>query len=38
MTKIWLSLAAIGTELLVLGWAVGSHALDWMSSGVTVGQ
>jgi hypothetical protein len=38
MTKIWFALAAIGTELLVMGWLVGSRALDWIASGLTLGQ
>jgi hypothetical protein len=35
--KIWLALAALGVEALVLTWAVGAHVWDW-SGGVLLGQ
>ena len=36
--KIWLALAAIAAEMLMLVWMVGSHGVDWLMSGVLFGR
>jgi hypothetical protein len=38
MVKIWAGLVAVGAEVAFLFWVVGSHAFEWMTSGLTLGQ
>jgi hypothetical protein len=38
VTKIWLGLLAVVVELLVLGWLVGTHTVDWVVSGLGMGR
>jgi hypothetical protein len=38
VVKIWLGLLSVGVELLVLGWLVGTHTVDWLVSGLRLGQ
>jgi hypothetical protein len=38
VVKIWLGLLSVGVELLVLGWLVGTHTVDWSVSGLRLGQ
>lgn len=38
VAKIWLGLLALGVELLVLGWLVSTHAVDWLVSGLRLVQ
>jgi hypothetical protein len=35
--KIWLALAALGIEAVVLAWLVGMHVWSWVG-GVVIGQ
>jgi hypothetical protein len=35
MQKIWLGLAVLAAEAVVLMWLVGGHALQWFTSGLT---
>jgi len=37
VAKIWLGLLAVVVELLVLGWLVGTHTVDWLVSGLGMG-
>ena len=36
--KIWLALAAIAAEMTTVVWMVGSHGVEWLSSGVLFGR
>ena len=38
VVKIWLGLLVVGVELLMLGWLVGTHTVDWLVSGLRLGQ
>ena len=38
VAKIWLGLLALGVELLVLGRLVGADTVDWLVSGLRLGQ
>jgi hypothetical protein len=38
VAKIWLGLLVVGVELLMLGWLVGTHIVDWLISGLSLGQ
>jgi hypothetical protein len=35
MHKIWLGLAVLAAEAVVLVWLVGGHVLQWFTSGLT---
>jgi hypothetical protein len=37
VVKIWLGLLVVGVELLMLGWLVGTHTVDWLVSGLRLG-
>jgi hypothetical protein len=34
MVKIWAAVAAVAVELVALAWVAGSHAVEWMTSGL----
>jgi hypothetical protein len=34
MHKIWLGVVVLAVEVVVLAWLVGSHVLQWASSGL----
>jgi hypothetical protein len=34
MLKIWMAVAALAVEGLILAWRVGEHAWDWLSGGL----
>jgi hypothetical protein len=38
VAKIWLGLLVVGVELLMLGWLVGTHTVDWLVPGMRSGQ
>ena len=38
VAKIWVGLMAVAIELVLLGWMVGSHGVDCLTAGLTLGR